>query len=337
MKIALFGAGKDGIKVLHNIARGGDERVCFFIDNNREGEVEGIPIVHIDQFPENEKENILILVTSRKYKDEMIAQLKEKKLNNFLVYTGDFLAASNYNDRLSADQWGNIYNESIMNGIVAHLEQDILNVQTEEMIRITQKGEKILEIGCGSGETSLALSKRGRLVTAIDYSSQSYALVNKLIEKTGYAMNIFCIDALKELPFVDGEFDTVFQAGLLEHFEKKQRINMLSQWRRVCKRMVSLIPNAHCVAYRAGKMLAEKNNTWPWGLEIPQSTLIDEFEEAGYVDIKEYSVGERHALNFLSADHYLRVALEKWMDENTDIDDWGQGYLLVTIANNPKV
>lgn len=333
MKIALFGAGKAGRRVLHYI---GKERICFFIDNNRFDEIEGIPVLPLHKISENEKKNLLILITSEKYKDEMIAQLKEGGYVNYLIYTDAHIPLHDYNQRLTEEGWGELYNESLVEQIVENIKTDKLNVQTQELIKLTKNGTRVLEIGCGSGETSLALAKRGREVTAIDYSAQSIALVNELVKNTGYKVNTYCIDALNELPFEDGEFDLVFQAGLLEHFEKHQRVDMLKKWKRVCKLMISLIPNAHCLAYRAGKILAEENKTWSWGLEMPQSTLIDEFEKAGYIDISEYSIGERHALNFLPNDHYLRVAVNRWLDENKNMADWGQGYLLVTIGKNEK-
>lgn len=331
MKIALFGAGRAGVRILHYI---GKKRICFFIDNNQSGEIEEIPIISLHQISEEEKENLLILITSKRYKDEMIAQLEKNNCMNYLVYTDASIPMHDNHQRLSEEGWGDLYNESILEQIAENLQKDKLSVQTQELIKITQEGEKILEIGCGSGETSLALAKRGRRVTAIDYSPKSIALVNKLVKHTGYMVDTYCLDALKELPFKDREFDVVFQAGLLEHFEKYQRIEMLQKWRRVCKRMISLIPNAHCLAYRAGKVLAEENKTWVWGLEMPQGTLIDEFQKAGYIDISEYSIGERHALNFLENNHYLRVAINRWLDENKDMSDWGQGYLLVTTGNN---
>lgn len=265
----------------------------------------------------------------------MIDQLKNYGFENYLMYTNSS-SEIGYEERLSLDQWGNIYNESILNEILERIDKNTLSVQSQEMLRITKAGQRILEIGCGSGETSLVLAKNKRLVTAIDYSQRSVDLVKKLVKKTGYAVNMHCMDAMHELPFKNRSFDVVFQAGLLEHFTKEQRINMLLKWKRVCGKMVSLVPNAHCIAYRAGKCLSEKNHTWNWGMEIPQSSLREEFEEAGYINIKEYSIGEYHALDFLPKDHYLRIAISRLLDDNKNIKDWGQGYLLVTVAENPE-
>lgn len=107
---------------------------------------------------------------------------------------------------------------------------------------------------------------------------------------------------------------------------------MLKNWYGLSHTMVSLIPNAHSIPYRFGKYLAEKNNTWIYGLEMPQNSLREEFELAGYSEIKEYTIGLEEAFSFLPSDNYVRVAMEKMMQE--DIDNWGQGYLLVTIGKS---
>lgn len=334
MKIAIFGAGKDGISALQDI---GEDNVSFFIDNFKAGtKLKGIPVISLHQIVQKYREELLILVASNKYKDEIVNQLEENNFTNYRIYINGRILHSNYK-RLSSEQWGNKYNETILDYVVNQLEKNCFSVQTKEIIKITHKGQRVLEIGCGTGESSLALAKEGRQVSAIDYSEQSIYLVSQIAKQMGYKVNTYCIDALSDLSFNDREFDVVFQAGLLEHFEKKQRIEMLSKWKRICKVMVSMIPNAHSLAYRAGKQLQEELGIWEWGLELPQSSLFDEFVQAGYVNICEYSVGEKKALDFLPKHHYLRKAIEFWLDEAGDVKDLGQGYLLVTIASNPEL
>lgn len=332
MKIAIFGAGKDGIKALQDL---GKDNVSFFIDNYKtEGTINGIPVYSLLQIPQEWKEKLLIFVASNKYKEEMLIQLEENHYTNYRIYANGHISGSKHK-RLSKEQWGDMYDETTLDNVINHLEKNCFNVQTQEILRITHTGEHVLEIGCGTGESSLALAKEGRIVSALDYSAQSIHLVSRLAEQTGYKVDAYCMDAFGELPFKNQEFDVAFQAGLLEHFERDQRIEMLSKWRRICKRMVSMIPNAHSLAYRAGKKLQEDRGTWAWGLEIPQSSLRNEFERAGYADVQEYSIGVRKALDFLPKSHYLRIAIEHWLSETDDIEDWGQGYLLVTTAKNP--
>lgn len=334
MKFALFGAGKEGIAALSEI---GSDRISCFIDNKKTGEIQGIPIKSINEVI-REKDDLLIFITSSTYWREIALQLDNLKIENYFLYSkGRVNSSSNYSVRLSKQQWGSIYNKSMLEQVVKQVNSSNQPVQSIEMLNLTKKNQKVLEIGCGSGETSLFLAKHNRHMTAIDFSEQSILLVNKAVEITGYKVKTYNIDAVNKLPFKNREFDVAFQAGLLEHFDRCQRIRLLDMWRPICKIMVSLIPNAHCLAYRAGKAIAEANGTWQWGLEMPQSTLKSEFEAAGYTEIQEYTIGERQALNFLPPDHYLRIALNTWFQENKMQDDiYGQGYLLVTVGHNPE-
>jgi SAM-dependent methyltransferase len=200
------------------------------------------------------------------------------------------------------------------------------------MLKLSSKSDKVLEIGCGSGQTSLFLSLNNRTVTAIDYSKPSLELVKAASQKLKCSVKTIYADATQELPFKDNEFDVVFQAGLLEHFDKDERIRLLKNWGKAGKKMVSIIPNAASLAYRVGKAKMEKDGTWEYGLELPQYSLFQEFYEAGFIITKEYTIGETHALNFLPEKHYLRLALQKWQKENICDDNCGQGYLLVTIG-----
>jgi hypothetical protein len=140
------------------------------------------------------------------------------------------------------------------------------------------------------------------------------------------------------LPFKDGEFDCVWSSGLLEHFISAERQTMLREWMRVTSdRILVLVPNAASVAYRVGKAVQEEGGTWPYGLEIPILSLRNDFESIGLRVVQEYSVGARHALNFLPGDHVLRNALAVWMQDKTDqeLRDCNQGYLLITKGSKP--
>lgn len=68
------------------------------------------------------------------------------------------------------------------------------------------------------------------------------------------------------------------------------------------------------------------------GKELPQPTLIEEFIEAGYCELREYTIGAEEALAFLPENHYMRAAFERWYAEERSEDIFGQGYLLVTIG-----
>lgn len=87
-----------------------------------------------------------------------------------------------------------------------------------------------MEIGSGSGATSINLALENRKTTALDFSKACLYLTKKIAENLKCSVDLVYTDATKELPFSDDEFDIVFQAGLLEHFEKEKRIELLKLW-----------------------------------------------------------------------------------------------------------
>lgn len=237
--------------------------------------------------------------------------------------------------QLSDIEWSKLYDHSLVDSIYRKIISGDLNAQDREMLKLSRENDKILEIGCGSGATTAYLAKSGRICTAVDFQEESLNLTNGLCEKLGCIVRTVKADARKQLPFPENEFDIAFQAGLLEHFERDERIEMLRLWKPCCKKMVSLIPNAASLAYRVGKGLMEKEGTWCYGKELPQYSMILDFEEAGYKVTQEYTIDEKNSLYFLPKGHYLKEAIEKWLTE-IDIcgDNCGQGYLLVTIGEN---
>lgn len=235
-----------------------------------------------------------------------------------------------YNKGLTSEEWGKIYNPEEVAKIVFDLRAGRLSFQSKEMLKISKEGDKVLEIGCGSGATSVYLSQNKRIVTALDFSKEALSCAEGVAKELDVHVDTVFADATKELPFEEDAFDIVFQAGLLEHFEKKDRIQLLKNWAKVGKLMVSIIPNASSIAYRTGKSMMENEGTWNYGMELPQYTLGSEFNQAGLEIISEYTIGAEHALEFLPPKHYLRKALQRWLNENPCEDICGQGYLLVT-------
>lgn len=235
-------------------------------------------------------------------------------------------------EALTKEEWSKYCQIGLLERIKKDIDRDMVTCWSKELLRLTSIGEHCCEIGCGTGQTSAYLAKYGRIITAIDYSEDSLILLNELAKCIGCKINTKCIDATEEMPFRKNEFDTIFHCGLLEHFEKQERISMLKNWRNYTKRMISMVPNAASLPYRIGKKILEDAGKWGYGLEIPQSSMIDEFITAGYSDIQEYTIGTEHALRFLPQEHYLRDVFVKLLEEGYNLDDMWQGYLLVTIG-----
>lgn len=67
-------------------------------------------------------------------------------------------------------------------------------------------GEKVLELGCGSGIVSLHCAKAGAVVTAGDLNPSAVRLTKKNGEKNNLNVNVVLTDVYDS---VDGKFDTV--------------------------------------------------------------------------------------------------------------------------------
>lgn len=100
-------------------------------------------------------------------------------------------------------------------------------------------GERVLEIGAGTGECSLALAKsvgpEGR-VYGLDLSPGMLAVTRRKLETAGLVerVELECADAAK-LPYADASFDAVFSSFTLELFDAPEIHQVLAECRRVLK------------------------------------------------------------------------------------------------------
>lgn len=85
--------------------------------------------------------------------------------------------------QLDSNEWGEIYNNSIFEQVVDDLKNGRLSYQSKEMLKISNIGDKILELGCGSGATSVYLAMNGRKVFAVDFSEKSINLTQEIWNK----------------------------------------------------------------------------------------------------------------------------------------------------------
>ena len=240
---------------------------------------------------------------------------------------------NDYSKPLDKEGWSSHYSIELLKNVVNSIKSEEVSVWSEELAKICSGGVSCLEIGCGTGISSLWLAKNGCNVTALDYTETSVALVKAAAEELGYNnINVIQADATKELPFKEKQFDYGFQAGLLEHFETDEQIRLLGLWKKNCKRMISMIPNASSIPYRVGKQIMETEGTWEYGLEIPKHSFSEEFTKAGIAVEKEYTIGTEWAMRFLPKKHYIHKFFSKLKKQGYNLDEYMQGYLLVTVG-----
>lgn len=99
----------------------------------------------------------------------------------------------------------------------------------------------VLEIGCGSGFTSVLLASIGYPITAIDANRESVQALEqftKVFPNLGvHKMDMF------QLSFGDKVFDVAFSQGVLEHYSDDDIVRALLQQRRVAQTVVVDVPN----------------------------------------------------------------------------------------------
>lgn len=239
--------------------------------------------------------------------------------------------------RLTSEEWAPaILGTAESDELLQRVKFGHLTAWGEAILLATRAGDRILEIGSGTGEISLRLTKSGRNVTLLDYNSSLLEEARKRAAELGVAIATICADACQSFPFAPDEFDCVWSSGLLEHFSKSERVTMLREMARVSRRrVIALVPNASCLAYRLGKQEQERAGAWIYGYELPLSTLIPEFEEAGIVVVEERTVGAMHALSFLRCSDGRHDALGAVYNElgEARLNEMGQGYLLMTVGS----
>lgn len=102
--------------------------------------------------------------------------------------------------------------------VVDKLEKDIIFQSAQP-----QKGEKVLDLGCGTGIYSIWLAKMGLDVTGVDIAENMLTIASK--KAAGANLNIEFIQSdIHQLPFGDQTFDLVVANIVLEFTENPQKV-----------------------------------------------------------------------------------------------------------------
>jgi SAM-dependent methyltransferase len=88
----------------------------------------------------------------------------------------------------------------------------------------------LVEMGCGSAESSARIPRSARHLAALDFSAGALRQAS-----TAGIFDSFVQGDLERLPFGAGTIDGAWNLGVLEHFEQEKGIRILSELRRVLK------------------------------------------------------------------------------------------------------
>lgn len=152
---------------------------------------------------------------------------EEKKVNNtkkdFFLINNSIPNFVNGNlDELTEDI-SNFYNEikfpnyDDCDDYASLYDKGTKNIFTKRLDEELGYGSRILELGCGTGQLSLFLSRSNREIFAVDISNGSLLLGEEFRKKNNIQNTFFMKMDVFNLQFKDNIFDTVVTNGVLHH------------------------------------------------------------------------------------------------------------------------
>jgi len=102
----------------------------------------------------------------------------------------------------------------------------------------------VLEVGCGTGRTSIFLSHLGVSTTALDRDAGVIETAKRMNAALNGAVEFVEGNAF-ELPFEDSSFDVAFHQGVLEHFNDEQIVQIINEQLRIARTVVFSVPSNH--------------------------------------------------------------------------------------------
>ena len=88
-----------------------------------------------------------------------------------------------------------------------------------ELLIGSVKGQRVLELGCGSGPYSVWLAERGAKVVGLDLSLTMISLAQERAKKQNLEADFRVADIRDPLPFKDADFDLIFSATALHYVD----------------------------------------------------------------------------------------------------------------------
>jgi ubiquinone/menaquinone biosynthesis C-methylase UbiE len=244
----------------------------------------------------------------------------------FLAWTG--IKGSSV---LDSTEWHKVMvSEKSVHNLADKIRSNQFPVWCKPLLQHYSPRDSVLELGSGTGELSAILGIYGRIPHLLDYSEESIKYAKGVFRELGIGGHFYCADILEGIPMGNSSVDWVWSSGLLEHFSDEQIVDILKESVRVCRKgVMSLVPNANAIFYRIGKFKMEQEGTWVYGREIPKFTMKNYFKAAGLKNIKEYSVGTYHSLQFWGLD---KKEIKNFYDslDPEELQTLNQGYLLFT-------
>ncbi|HBL17635.1 MAG: hypothetical protein A2X36_14705 [Elusimicrobia bacterium GWA2_69_24] len=121
-------------------------------------------------------------------------------------------------------------------------------------------GKRLLDLGCGAGETSVYFALQGAEVTATDISPRMVEVCRRLAARHGTPLEAK-VSAAEALPFPDAAFDLVFCNGVLHHVDLLPALREIRRVLRPGGKAAFIEPLKHNPVINVYRRLAADNRT----------------------------------------------------------------------------
>lgn len=155
-------------------------------------------------------------------------------------------------------------------------------------------GKLVIEVGCGSGFTTVALARRGAHCALLDISPVALETASAAFTRAGVPTpEQYAEDALhSSVPA--NRFDLVWNGGVIEHFVDDGKALLMQEMVRMCKpggKAVILVPNRLCWQFQLRQAWQKMRGTWKYGFEDDMSPgrLMRMARRLGFPSAKAYA------------------------------------------------
>jgi len=115
----------------------------------------------------------------------------------------------------------------------------------ERLIYLDVKGKRVLEYGCGTGSHSIAIARRGGIVTGIDISPVGVEKARQRAKSEGLDNATYEIMDAEKMTFTADSFDLVIGEGILHHLSLEHSYAEIARVLRPAGRAVFMEPLGH--------------------------------------------------------------------------------------------
>ena len=174
-------------------------------------------------------------------------------------------------------------------------------------------GKRIIEVGSGSGLTSVALAQQGAHCALLDISPVALATAAEGFKRAGLPPpEQFLADALhNDVP--GNVYDLVWNGGVIEHFVDEGKVLLIHEMVRLCKPgglVLILVPNRLAWQFQLRQSWQKMRGTWKYGFEDDMSPgrILRMAVKAGYTGAEAYA--------------FNPIAAWRWIPKTSKILRW---------------